>query len=183
MRTDGRHVYFNYLLTHPGWTLSRPFDDRQRFFGTAVTGYGTEFHLEPRGAFGVIGSFAAPRSIPLMEFWSLAVAVALASCCFDRRRRIPAAVLGVTLLLAVLAFYASWHGDAEEIDRHALTAAIQLRLVLWIGTVLAIDVLAEKFRRSRDGATDMSLKAAALVSEVPGTDNNNRSDRPRTRAP
>jgi len=31
LHRDGRHVYVGYLLTHPGWTLRKPFDDRQRF--------------------------------------------------------------------------------------------------------------------------------------------------------
>ena len=63
--------------------------------------------------------------------------------------------LGLLLALAGAAFYASWHGDALEADRHALTAAIQLRIGLWIATVLVVDVLAGRrlpgARRSMEG--------------------------------
>ena len=144
LHRDGRHVYVGYLLSHPGWTLRKPFDDRQRFLGSAVAVYGTAFHLQPRGALGAIGWLAAPRSVPVMELWSIAVVLALAWCCVRRRRLALVALVGLALVLAVGAFYASWHGDALEADRHALTAAIQLRLALWIGTVLVIDVLAAR---------------------------------------
>ena len=170
LEADGRHVYFGYLLSHPGWTLRKPFDDRQRFFGSAVTVYGTAFHLQPRGVLGTIGWIGAPRSIFGTELWSIAVALALAWCFFDRRRRALVLTLAFVLALAGAAFYASWHGDALEADRHALTAAIQLRIGLWIATVLAIDVLAGRWtpaaRRSMEdgpgeGALDREQKGGA----------------------
>src|SRR5204863_8186106 len=104
---DGRRVYVEYLVTHPGWTLRKPFDDRQRFLGTAVSVYGTVYHLQPRGALGAIGWLAAPRSVVLMELWSIALVLTLAWCWFRRRRVALVALLGLALVLAVGAFYAS----------------------------------------------------------------------------
>ena len=39
-------------------------------------------------------------------------------------------------VLAVVGYYAAWHGDALEVYRHALSAAVQLRIALWIATEL-----------------------------------------------
>ena len=152
LRTDGRRVYFEYLLTHPGWTIRKPFDDRQRLFGSIVEVYGIAYHIQPRGLYNVIAWGVAPHSIPFTELWLLAVALALGWCWWQRRSRRPVVmVVGLALLLSIVGFYASWHGDALEADRHALTAAIQLRIALWIGTVLVVDALIARTRAGRSG--------------------------------
>jgi hypothetical protein len=181
LHRDGRHVYLGYLLSHPGWTLRKPFDDRQRFLGSAVAVYGTAFHLQPRGVLGAIGGLAAPRSVPVMELWSIALLLALAWCCVRRRRLALVALVGLALVLAVGAFYASWHGDALEADRHALTAAIQLRLALWIGTVLVIDVLTA--RGSERGSAEGVPGEAGLDGEEHGRAPRDDERRERNPAP
>ena len=164
LRTDGRHVYFGFLLSHPAWTLLKPFDDRQRFFGSNVAVYGVAYHIQPRGPYGVLGWIGAPRSIPFTEVWSLAVALALGWCWWRGRRRGLVFAVGVTLVLAVAAFYASWHGDVLEADRHALTAATQLRLALWIGTALVIDQIATR----RGGGRSVDVRGEADLDEQKG---------------
>ena len=51
------------------------------------------------------------------------------------------------LLLALAGYYAAWHGDALEADRHALTSAVQLRIALWLGIAFVLDLLMRARRR------------------------------------
>ena len=144
VRVDGRRVYGEYLLTHPGWALRKPFDARDAFFdlGT-IELYGRVYRNRPGGVFTVVGTFGAPRSPGFTEAWTVVAAVAFAFLAWRRRIR-PALVAAVALIagFAVIGYYAAWHGDALEVYRHALSAAVQLRIALWIATALVIDAIA-----------------------------------------
>lgn len=141
LSTDGRRAYVDFLLTHPGYTLRKPFDDRGRLFDPGVDVYGIVYQVQPRAVFGLVGGLATPPGVPGIELWTLAVALALGWCLIRGRRRSFAAVISLVLLLAFAGFYAAWHGDALEADRHALTSAVQLRLALWIGAAFFLDLL------------------------------------------
>jgi len=156
LRADGRRVYLNFLLSHPGYTLRRPFDDRGRFFDPGVDVYGIVYRVQPRGVFGLLGGLATPTGVPGIELWALAVALALGWCVARGRRRSLAACIALVLVLAVAGFYAAWHGDALEADRHALTSAVQLRLALWIGVAFVLDLLL-----ARSGASAVGVPREA----------------------
>jgi hypothetical protein len=143
VRDDGRRVYLDYLVSHPGWALRKPFADRDAFFGAGeVEVYGRVYGNRPGGLYTVIGAAAVPTSPVLGEVWAAAAAIALVVLLV--RRRVRPAVAGAIALagiVAVAGFYAAWHGDALEVHRHALSAAVQLRIVVWIVTALVVDAL------------------------------------------
>jgi hypothetical protein len=56
-------------------------------------------------------------------------------------RRSVLGAVALAGLFAIAGYYAAWHGDALEVYRHALSAAVELRLTLWIVTALTIDAL------------------------------------------
>jgi hypothetical protein len=151
VRVDGRRVYVDFLVTHPGWALRKPFDDRKALFDLGVIeGYGDSYVNHPGGPFAVIGAIAAPRSSPFAELWTVAGAIAVAGLFW--RRASGRALLGavaITGSLAIVAYYSAWHGDALEVYRHALSATVELRLALWLVTVLAVDAC---MMRARDGS-------------------------------
>jgi MYXO-CTERM domain-containing protein len=137
----GRSTYTAFLLTHPAWVVSRPFDDRDRLLAPVLRDYGWLFHDEPRGPFTVAGSIAFPGSPVLVEVW-LALAAIAAAELWRRRRDAPLLIAtGVVALLIVPHFLVVFHGDALEVDRHSLSAAVELRIVLWIITAMALDEL------------------------------------------
>jgi hypothetical protein len=143
VRVDGRRVYGKFLLTHPGWALRKPFDARDAFFdlGT-VELYGQVYRNRPGGLYTAIGSIGGPRAPGVTEVWALAAGIGLAVVAI--RRRVRPAVAGVVALtgaFALVGYYATWHGDALEVYRHALSAAVQLRIALWIATALVVDAI------------------------------------------
>jgi hypothetical protein len=145
VRVDGRRVYLDYLVTHPGWTLRRPFEDRKALFDFGVVeGYSDSWYRNhPAGPFRVIGAVAAPPSALLAERWLLAAVAALALL-FRRRSRALLGTVTLSGVLAVLGYYAAWHGDALEVYRHSLTATVGLRLTLWFVTILVVDAVVER---------------------------------------
>ena len=100
------------------------------------------YRNRPGGVFTFVGTVAAPRAPGVTEAWTVAAAVAMGLLAWRRRLR-PALVGAVALVgaFAVVGYYAAWHGDALEVYRHALSAAVQLRIALWIATALVVDAL------------------------------------------
>ncbi len=143
VRIDGRRVYLDYLVSHPGWALRKPFDDRDAFFNSSVIEvYSKVYKNRPGGPFTVIGGVAAPHPAVVTEVWAVMAVIALAA--LFRRRSARRALPGALVLAGVFAiagYYAAWHGDALEVYRHALSAAVELRLTLWIITALAVDAV------------------------------------------
>lgn len=145
VRNRGRSTYARFLLSHPGWDIGKPFADRRRLLAPHLP-YGVLYHDEPRGVFRVIGAIAFPGNIVLVEVWTGTALIAATVLWRRRDRRPTLTAVGVAAVLVVPAFLAAWHGDAREADRHSLSAAVQLRIVLWIITLVALDVIATQFR-------------------------------------
>ena len=138
LREDGRTTYASFLVRHPDWTFAKPFTDRQRLLSPELP-YGRLYHVEPRGPFRVIGALAFPANEVLVEVWIAAAFVTAVVLWRLRNRRRAVLTLIVLAALVVPAFLAAWHGDVFEADRHSLGAAVQLRIVLWVFTALALD--------------------------------------------
>jgi MYXO-CTERM domain-containing protein len=138
---EGRTTYTSYLLTHPGSDLSGPFDDRRRFLRPAVGPYATAYHVDPGPAAGVVGAVAMPESRAGVEIWIGLAALAAVVLVRRRRDRALLVTAGLSAVICVVHFLVAWHGDALELDRHIIAAAVELRIVLWIVTALALDEL------------------------------------------
>ena len=158
----GQATYTSFLLTHPAWDLSQPFDDRDRLLAPRLRGYGRLFHDEPRGVFNIVGAIGNPASPLLTEVWiglAALAAVALWRCASRPNRRLLLAI-GVVAMLVVPHYLLVWHGDALEIDRHSLTAAVQLRLVLWIVTAIELQLVLDRIVVHRSRASNTAPNVA-----------------------
>ena len=144
----GRATYVSFLERHPGWVFGKPYDDRRRLLAPELR-YGVLSHDDPRGVFFVIGAVAFPHNLLLVEVWAGAGLIAALALARRRRTRRALIAVGVLAALVVPAFLAAWHGDALEVDRHSLSAALQLRLALWIVSFLTIDEIVTRFRSRR----------------------------------
>ena len=143
---DGRRVYLRFLASHPGWALREPFNERAALFALRdVEVYGHVYGNRPGGPFTAVGAVAAPRSAAVVQLWAVASAVALVVLAVRQQvRRSLAAALGLIGALAVAGYYAAWYGDALELNRHALSAAVQLLIACWIVTALVIDAIVRR---------------------------------------
>lgn len=156
VRSDGRRVYVNFLRSHPGWALRKPFNERDALFNVGVVErYSKVYRNHPGVPLRVVGAIAVPHSGVFTEIWTLVAVVALALMFW--KRSVPRRLLGVAGLaigLAVLGYFAAWYGDVLEVYRHSMSAAVELRIALWLVTVFAIDAVATR----ADSATRQSFK-------------------------
>lgn len=141
VRARGRTTYVTFLLTHPGSDLSGPFKDRDRLLAPELRDYGWLSYDEPRGPFTIAGSLGFPGSPVLVEVWIGLAAIAAGALARRRDRRSLLTAAALLALVIVPHYLVVWHGDALEIDRHSLGAAVQLRIVLWVITALALDAV------------------------------------------
>jgi hypothetical protein len=89
-----------------------------------------------------------PRSPRVVLGWLLLLVVGLA--CLGAGVARPNLVVGGALLaLAYVHLWVVWTGDAVELERHGLGAAVQLQLGLWLLSVGLVDALL--FRKIRTG--------------------------------
>jgi hypothetical protein len=155
--SDGRSTYTSFLLTHPWWDVSKPFDDRRRVLTPDLRDYGRTYHNEPRGAFEYVGKAGMPQVKWVLEAWVVLALLAAMGLWWRRRDRALLLATGVVAFLVLPHFMVAWHGDALELDRHIISAAVQLRIVLWIVAAMVLDAVldAVRERRAKPGSVEV----------------------------
>lgn len=150
MRNRSRGTYVSYLLTHPGYALVTPLHGRQQTLWTTPSNAASlidpnvqtyndnashRFLPLPRAAEKVF----FPRGIGLV---CALIAIVLAGAGFvahrfgaDRVWLVPFGLLLTTYPHVLVV----WHQSGIEVDRHALEAALFLRLGLLVLALFAID--------------------------------------------
>lgn len=134
---DGQATYRSFLVTHPGYLLSRPWGERRFLFSPTLRRV-----YRPPGA-GTVGFRLGFRALVLAGV----VALALAAAGAPRARRVwvvPVAVLVSTLPHALLV----WHSEPLELERHAVPLVVLTELGIVVLAVLALEALrALRWRR------------------------------------
>jgi hypothetical protein len=146
---DGRSVYGRFLLTHPGWALDTAFKGRRDLITPDVSAYAIVMHVPLPAVSERARTFTLFDSLQNAEIGALLAGALLIVAAWrtgrrggDRRRARAWLVLGFgTAGLWVVHSIAAFHGDAFEIPRHALSAALTLRLAMIAAIVGGIDLL------------------------------------------
>ena len=185
---DGRRVYLEYLLSHPAYTLGAPFHGQQR--PPASSPRSVASLLEPEiltyndnasKRFFPLPTFAEKalflRGVPAVCAWIVAtLALALLSALLAGGtivELVPLAILITTYPHLLL----SWHMSGLEVDRHAMGAALLMRLSLFLLAAYSVDALLVKYPvavgrrsaaltawRSSDDRTRTAEAGAVLVA-------------------
>lgn len=136
-------TYLLYALGHPDWSVVLPLRSPETLGGPVanppVSSYGGPGYesLLPVEAQRLIFE-DAPAAL-VLEALAVAVVVVIALARRDPPGGwvLPVAVAAIAVPHALLA----WHGDTLEIGRHAITAAVELRLGLVMAAIVALDRL------------------------------------------
>lgn len=150
---DARNLYVKFLLAHPVYTITSPLEDIEALLGYD---YLEGFHIPNYIP-------AMPKQInnlfyPVSWFWpylwmSLFAAVFVLAANLRTKKRVYWIIV-VFLLLSLPQLYLIWHGDALDVERHAVVMNIQFHLgLLWL-VIFHIDTVITKM--SRAGATAAS---------------------------
>jgi hypothetical protein len=133
----GKDVYIRFLLDHPLYTLVSPWQNIGALLAPDdLRGYAPQQYDPPLA--WLFGDLLFPDSL-----W-LAAVLMLAALTAGLRGKVwrdgPLAWLVIGFLALFLPhFYLAWHGDAAEVGRHAIQASVQVRLGLWLLSLLALD--------------------------------------------
>jgi hypothetical protein len=145
---SARSTYLRSWFAFPATTLWEPLARERRIIGTRVPVAeiaGTRLHASHAKA---VEAVVFPRSPRVVLGWLLLLVVGLA--CLGAGVARPNLVVGGALLaLAYVHLWVVWTGDAVELERHGLGAAVQLQLGLWLLSVGLVDALL--FRKIRTG--------------------------------
>ena len=129
---DARNVYVRFLLTHPIYTITSPLVDIKALLGYD---YLDGFHIPNYTP-------ALPKQVngllyPVGWFWPylwvslLAAGFILATNLRTKERAYW--IIVAFLLLSLPQLYLIWHGDALDVERHAVVMNIQFHLgILWL---------------------------------------------------
>jgi hypothetical protein len=150
----GRQVLARYLATHPGRALEPVVEESEQLFEgreeSALVGYRTRGfdQLLP----GAAQSIVYPSSALALLAWAAVAIVAAAWLLRLGRGRAVWLVPAATVLLQIPHAAIVWHGDINEIPRHALLVGVLTRLGLLMLTIFLIDAALERRASAKQGS-------------------------------
>jgi hypothetical protein len=142
-----RPVYVRSWFAFPATTLWEPLAHGRSIVGTRVPLAeiaGTGLHASHADA---IGKLVFPRSPPVLVVWLALLAIGLVVLGSQIARSILL-VGGALVVLTYVHMWVVWTGDAVELERHGLGAAVQLQVGLWLLSLGLLDALLLRFSRA-----------------------------------
>lgn len=141
---DGRSAYLRYMLDHwPQTFFSGLFGDRQTLLAPDVRAYPPATYAPALP--GWLSTLVFPDVWPGAQI-GLAVALLIAVLGTGAWKRRAAAAVGAALLLLDYPhLLVVWNGDAMEMARHAVVAAVQFHLAVWLLIFGLADMLLEDY--------------------------------------
>jgi hypothetical protein len=146
---DGERLNIQYLLSHPGYFFFSPLNDIQHIVNGRYAEY--RLNLTPTPVRLRLLSAIAYLRFKWLPILFLILALVCIGLIFERsnRGRIIWYILLALFLTAYPLSLIAWHGDTNDIERHSVQVAVQLRLAVWILLGLCIErgyPLVKKFR-------------------------------------
>jgi hypothetical protein len=126
--TSGTETYVHWLATHPWVVVVEPLLRPERSYNFA------------RGDLTVYAAttnrLSSPLTLvmwpPLVEFLIMSVLAGYLAALSEVWREPSWRVVAALTIVGILAMLVSWHGDGQEVTRHTVEGAAELRLGVWI---------------------------------------------------
>ncbi len=152
VKMEGRSTYFGYLLSHPVETFMQPIHRARNLISPVSTEYRADDYSVPIWL-RLFSSVFFPLPLMIVLGWLGVVIIAAYLIGRGHGMRSVWIVPALLLLTAFPMMYVVWYGDAIEVERHAFQISLQIRLGLWMMTVLLADAwLARLFTPSATSA-------------------------------
>jgi hypothetical protein len=152
---DARNVYVKFLLTHPVYTITSPLMDIKALLGYD---YLEGFHIpdytpalpeQVNGLLYPVGWFWP-------YLWGLLLPTGFILATNLRTKERVYWIIVAFLLLSLPQLYLIWHGDALDVERHAVVMNIQFHLgILWL-VIFYLDTMLTKTPRTAASAAPSS---------------------------
>ena len=151
VHAHGKATYARFLVAHPATTLLEPFRDARGLVAPTLDYYrrAPPHSILPAALAMVLYLDGWPL---LLVLGPLILVVAVASSVRLHTRDERLLLLSCVLVLLFYPHAAiAWHGDSNDVGRHALLASVHLRLGVWLLLISAADML---LMRTRSGRSD-----------------------------
>ncbi len=139
---EGRVAYYDFLFSHPGWTVAEPVRNAGGLLSPGVRSYGPDNY---QGALpGWLEAAVYPGGrMPLWSYVWLGLAAGTLAIAAAQRRQLPPGWLVGAAAVALVYPHAAlvYHGDVMELARHAIGVAVQARIGVWLVLLFALDGL------------------------------------------
>ena len=146
LHADGKASYIRFLLAHPAMTTQEPLRHPEELLAPELKNY-APVNFSPILS-GALAEIVYVKIWGLLLIWAAGIVVGLVVGLGLWKHR--KAVI-VSLALIVLAYPHAvlvWHGDPNEIGRHALQAGVHFRLGLWLLLMMAADISIARLSRT-----------------------------------
>ena len=146
---DAKNVYVKFLLSHPGYTVASPLADIKSLLGYNyykgfdIPGYSPALPTP-------VNEFFYPIRLFWLYLWLSIFAVGFILVANLHNNKGIYWITILFLLLTIPQLYLIWHGDALDVERHAVVMNIQFHLGIWWLVILHIDtmLISRKMRRN-----------------------------------
>jgi len=136
----GKSTYATFLLTHPGYLVLLPLREWNELFSGNLPYAGTSFR-PPLPAW--LSDVIYPsRPIGFLVVICAFIGFIVVKRTLRKEWMVPFAMLFIAIPSAML----TWHADAQEIARHSVSAAIQLRLAVLLLFLFLFDEIVSQRR-------------------------------------
>jgi hypothetical protein len=137
----GKSSYARFLLAHPAMTLQEPLRNIEVLMAPKLTAKSSYYWSK---SFSPILTGFIAEVIYFQRFallWMLAAWLLVGfGFVFALREREPKWLIALTLIMLTFPHLAIvWHGDSNDIGRHALQAGVHFRIGLWLLILFACD--------------------------------------------
>ncbi len=165
MKNHGKKVLLTYMLTHPEYSLNIPPLDIQ----TLISGNGDGYRkiLSPTPfRLSILTEVFYPQSIILPILFILLFGVSILLVFLNRFSGSFSIMILSIFITGFLLLLLIWNSDSEEMVRHALQVALQLRLASWLCMLLVVqhvwEFLDKFWSQNRKPILTGSIKALNL---------------------
>jgi hypothetical protein len=139
----GASAYLLWLATHPWYVVSEPLQRPERSYNFGhgdLTIYAPAVHRME----SPLTSLMWPSLLAFLLMSALAIFLATLTEVWTER---PWRVVTVLTLVGIVAMLIAWHGDGQEVTRHTVEGAAEVRLGVWILVTLGLIGLTDVDRR------------------------------------
>ena len=139
----GKSTQVRFLLAHPAKTIGEPFQNFDALFAPKLSSkksYYWSRWFSPTLT-GTLAEVIYFEKSALFWAWGAGLILALAFVAARQKDKRMSLVPLVLIFLAYPHAAIAWHGDANDVGRHALLAGVHLRLGLWLLLIFLLDML------------------------------------------
>ena len=138
IKDHGKVVLFKYMISHPYYTFVAPLADLQAMVSGDVTSYRKTLSPTP-SRLSILNDIFYPRyaGMPILFLIFFGISIFLA---YKNNSSGFIVILILVLFITSVPFLLLvWHSDPNDLTRHALQAALQLRMASWLCILLLIE--------------------------------------------